>query len=341
MDRARVRGALLGTAVGDAIGLPFEGTGPRRVAKLAGAAPLRHRMWLGRGMISDDTEHSYIVAWALGAGGDFSGNLARGLRRWFLAAPPGVGLGTLRACLKLCLGWGPARSGVRTAGNGPAMRAPILGVLASEADLRRLVRDSTTITHTDPRAEEGALAVALAAHLSAHHLPDHPVRDLFSQVQAAVTGEELAGHLRTVAAALEAGDTPAALAQALGLERGGVTGYINHTVPVALFLWARGDDLPTAVEAAVRLGGDTDSVAAVVGGLVGARLGEDGIPAAWLEGIVDWPYHSARLRAMADAAAQGAPGPGLPFPPLCFLRNVFVFGPLAILHVLRRLLPPY
>lgn len=340
---SRVRGALLGTAVGDALGLPFEGLPPHRIARWLGArGTLRHRMWLGRGMISDDTEHAYLVAWALSVGGDFSHNLARGLRRWFLAAPPGIGLGTLRACLKLCLGVGPTRSGVFSAGNGPAMRAPILGVLADRTRLRALVHASTTLTHTDPRAEEGALAVALAAHLSAQHPASQPVRPLLAQVQEAVSGAELSAHLRTVAVALDTGQSPEALVAAMGLPgKAGVSGYINHTVPVALFLWARGGDLSDAIEDAIRLGGDTDSVAAIVGGLVGAHRGEAAIPPAWLDGMVDWPLHPARLRAMADAATRREAGPGLPFLPLCFLRNVFFFGPLAILHVLRRLLPPY
>jgi len=168
--KSAIFGSILGTAVGDAIGLPYEGLSPRRAARLLGE-PDRHRFFLGRGMVSDDTEHTCMVAQALVAAGDdvgaFSGQLARRLRLWLLGLPAGTGKATLRATLKLWLGFSPDRSGVFSAGNGPAMRSPVLGAAVEDLDLlRRLVRASARITHTDPKAEYGALAVALAARLA-------------------------------------------------------------------------------------------------------------------------------------------------------------------------------
>lgn len=65
-----ITGCLLGTAVGDAIGLPYEGLTRQRAARLLGA-PDRHRLLFGRGMVSDDTEHTCMVAQALiVSGGD-------------------------------------------------------------------------------------------------------------------------------------------------------------------------------------------------------------------------------------------------------------------------------
>lgn len=51
----KVIGSLLGTAVGDAIGLPYEGLSRRRALKLLGK-PTKHRLFFGKGMVSDDTE---------------------------------------------------------------------------------------------------------------------------------------------------------------------------------------------------------------------------------------------------------------------------------------------
>ena len=70
---------------------------------------------------------------------------------------------------KLCIGFPPSRSGIFSAGNGPAMRAAILGVYAAHDHdrLAELIQASTTLTHTDPDAEYGALAVALAAVFAA------------------------------------------------------------------------------------------------------------------------------------------------------------------------------
>src|SRR6185503_18526094 len=129
----------------------------------------RHRFLLGRGMVSDDTEHTLFVAQALLAHPDdpiaFQRCLAWKLRLWLLCLPAGIGLATLKAILKLWVGISPSRSGVWSAGNGPAMRSAIIGVYfaADPCQRRAFVSASTRLTHTDPKAETAALAVAEAA----------------------------------------------------------------------------------------------------------------------------------------------------------------------------------
>ena len=80
-----VAGCVWGTAVGDALGLPCEGLSPCRIAALFGGVPDTYRFAWGRGMVSDDTEHTLLVLHALAAsGGDgatFTKHLAQGLRR--------------------------------------------------------------------------------------------------------------------------------------------------------------------------------------------------------------------------------------------------------------------
>jgi len=118
-------GCLLGTAVGDALGLPYEGLSRRRGHKLLGE-PNRYRFFFRRGMFSDDTEHSCMVANAIllsqGNPQVFEEVLARQFRYWLAALPAGVGLETLRAIVRLWRGLPPSQSGVFSAGNGPAMR---------------------------------------------------------------------------------------------------------------------------------------------------------------------------------------------------------------------------
>lgn len=63
-------------------------------------------------------------------------------------------------------------------------------------------------------------------------------------------------------------------------------GYVVHTLEAALWVINRCDDYRTAALAAVNLGGDTDTTAAVTGGLAGALLGVEGIPEEWLANIV-------------------------------------------------------
>ena len=88
--QTHIVGSILGTAVGDAIGLPYEGLSRQRAKKLFGQ-PDRHRLLFGRGMISDDTEHTCMVAQALiGSGGDVSAfrrSLAWRFRFWMIALP--------------------------------------------------------------------------------------------------------------------------------------------------------------------------------------------------------------------------------------------------------------
>jgi ADP-ribosylglycohydrolase len=258
----RARSVLLGLAVGDALGLPWEGLGPDGVRADAQGWPT----FLGRGVVSDDTEHAYLTyrAWQA-SGGDverFRTELARGLRWWFLALPPGIGFGTARSLMKLCLGWSPLRSGSTSAGNGPAMRAPVLGVLVPEEDLAAWVEVSSLVTHRDPRAVEGPFVVACLARRTRDGVPK---RAALEQVLGAVQGPGLRARLHDVLAEEATG----AVVDRWGLQRG-VTGFIDDTVPVAVHLWLRHDDVSEAVREAVRLGGDTDTVAAIVGGLLGA-----------------------------------------------------------------------
>jgi ADP-ribosyl-[dinitrogen reductase] hydrolase len=132
----RYSGLLLGGAVGDALGLPAEGISRTRQLRMW-PGHLRHRFFLGQGMISDDTEHAFMTGQALlEAQGDverFRRALAWKLRWWFVALPAGVGLATARACIRLWLGVPPERSGVQSAGNGPAMRSAIIGAVFADA----------------------------------------------------------------------------------------------------------------------------------------------------------------------------------------------------------------
>jgi ADP-ribosylglycohydrolase len=248
-------GVIIGTAVGDAIGLPTEGMSRRRVRRLA-RGPLRHRLLFGRGMASDDTEHTCMVAQALLASGGEPGRFARSLgwrlRWWLLGLPAGVGKATARAILKLWLGFPPARSGVRSAGNGPAMRAAVLGVYCRPAEgprLAALVRESTRVTHTDPRAELGALAVAVAARYAADRQAGAIDPQEYLATLRAYTQDAELLHRVGIAATLAGRGAPLdELCAELGLSRG-LSGFIYDTVPVALFCFDHGERHPVFVRA--------------------------------------------------------------------------------------------
>lgn len=341
-------GVLVGTAVGDALGLPMEGLSARRQQRLF-PLPLRHRLVGRRGMVSDDTEHTFMLAQSLlespGDPAAFQRSLARRLRWWLASLPAGVGFATLRAILKLWVGIPPSRSGVFSAGNGPAMRTALLGVYFSDnAERRReFVRASTQITHRDPRAEIAALAVAETAAWMAERRDDAN-----ALLQTLVSLSGLAEWTTIVAklhTALFSDQLVADFARALGAERG-VSGYALQSVPVAICAALRHhDDFPSALTAAIACGGDTDTVGAIVGALVGARVGVAGIPASWRDGIAEWPRSLALLsRVGARLARQletpSASGPVSYFWPAIPLRNL-AFLTIVLAHGFRRLLPPY
>ena len=167
--------SLLGTAVGDSLGLPYEGLPAGRGLRLM-PLPLRQRMLFGRGFLSDDTIQSALVLRSLIRFPDdsarFRADLAKCLRMWFLSIPPGIGLSTIKACSRLCLGISPDRSGVRSAGNGAAMRSAVIGAFFHQAAAARIqfVEASATVTHTHPLAVQGSQLIALAA---AHEVAGH------------------------------------------------------------------------------------------------------------------------------------------------------------------------
>ncbi len=355
--RDRIAGSLLGTAVGDALGLPREGLSPGRAHRMFGG-DLQHALLFGRGMVSDDTEHTCFVAQALlSADGDldrFASALAWKLRLWMLGLPAGVGLGTARAIAKLWLGFGPSTSGVYSAGNGPAMRAAIIGVsCASEPDMcRAFVRTASRITHTDDRAARAAHLVAFAAAYAATRSPSDvdPLGFLRAAADEVVEDDqELGAIVDTMREHLRRGAGIREFAAALGQEDG-VTGYAYHSVPIALYGWLTNPtDFRAAVSEVVRLGGDADTTGAIVGGIVGAGVGASGIPSEWTDGLCEWPRSVAWLDALADrlarwspvGGADGAPGREVPlFWPALVPRNL-LFLAVVLGHGFRRLLPPY
>jgi len=352
LDRDAVVGCLLGQAVGDMMGLPAENLSARRIAKWFPKFD-RPRFLFGHGMGSDDTEHACMTANALlRSGGDrhrFRRSLAWRLRWWFLGVPAGIGKATLKACVKLWLGWPSHNSGVKSAGNGPAMRAALIGLVAPAEELTHFVTDATRLTHIDPMAEDGAAIVAgFARYARDPQLPQrcvHMVREMVKLAEKDGRFSPLWKHLQHVDIGLEFWMSVEEFASSLGLSRG-VTGYIAHTVPVAIYAFLRHpDDYRAAIESVIRCGGDTDTVAAITGALVGTRVGKAGIPTEWLDRWCDWPRSIRYIEKLGGRLAEGkwrtAPQPaiGLAWWAIPF-RNLFFFV-VVLCHVVRRMLPPY
>lgn len=352
----KIEGVLLGTAVGDAIGLPREGLSRRRAFRMYAGKPLRHKFFFGKGMCSDDTEHICMVAQALlSSQGDpekFARSLSWKLRFWLLAIPAGVGLATLKGICKLWLGFSPDKSGVHSAGNGPAMRSALLGMYAgNDIDyLKILVRASTRLTHVDERAEQGALAVALAAQYVSSRSPEEvDIAKLFKILDDHITNSELCNAFNQIHSALNENMSSESAAEIMGLHKG-ISGYIVYTVPMAMFCWLRNiNDFQAAVEDVVLLGGDTDTTGAITGALAGAAVGGSGIPQEWLENICEWPRSITWMRRLSkhifnqiehQVESDSNEKSVRYFWPGLIIRNI-IFLTIVLAHGLRRLFPPY
>jgi ADP-ribosyl-[dinitrogen reductase] hydrolase len=345
-------GCLIGTAIGDALGLPYEGMTAARASRMLGT-PDQFRFLFRRGMMSDDTEHSCMVAESLIESAfdvqQFEASFAKRLRWWLLGIPAGTGLATLRACLKLVIGVPSHRSGVCSAGNGPAMRAAIIGAAVEEpVKLRRLVHCSTRITHTDPRAEAGALIVAAAARISTR--AELPTADALFQFLKEMdfdfrdSAESLLALIEAAAASVNRHETTSTFATSIGAE-GFVSGFVNQTVPVSIHAWlSYPDDWKRAVQTVICCGGDADTTAAITGGIVGCRVGIDGIPMTLRHRFVDWPRSLKWLERLGQALVEPcgkSQHSVIRADYLALLLRNAVFVPTVLFHGFRRLLPPY
>jgi ADP-ribosyl-[dinitrogen reductase] hydrolase len=339
-----ILGCLLGTAVGDAIGLPTEGMSQEKARRFHRNG-LQHRLLFGKGMFSDDTEHTLMIATALIRHPDdahaFQRRFSRSLRWWLLALPAGVGISTTKAILRMWIGFSPMRSGIPSAGNGAAMRSAILGAcFASDPEKRRsMTLAACRLTHTGPRAEESAYLVSEAASLAAREVATPQVlEDLRDWVQS----QEMKERFASLEAALQRGDSVSDYATKIGCPKG-VSGFAPNSVAVALYAWLRHrGDYPRILTEVILCGGDTDSVAAIAGGIAGAEVGEKGIPATWIHDIWEWPRSTAYIRKLAEAITQKLEGKSVSPPKLAMwmiLPRNLLFLFVVISHGFLRLIP--
>jgi len=346
VSQSAIEGCILGTALGDAAGLKREGLSRDRAIWLHGSKPSPDLIF-GRGFCSDDTEHTVLIGCAMlesqGEPQRFERLMARSLRRWLITCPPGIGFGTLRAITKSFF-VSARKSGVNSAGNGPAMRSAILGVLANdESQLEDLVQRSTRITHADPRAGEGALLVAKAARFASRR-NGTDITNFIHQLAKTIEDDDLRGHFEAIEPGLRDGLTPFEFAEQRGWSKG-VSGFINHTVPAAIYCWAHSPkDFRAAVTNAILLGGDTDSVAAITGAICGAGVGTEELPSDWLKQLAEWPRTKKWMTDLAtrlhtDCQQQTVPTKAPSLHWFSTLARNLIFGVVVICLYFRRFIP--
>ncbi len=285
----RCAGCLLGLAIGDALGMPFEGMPAHRIRQQYGVVTdfLAGRE-LAAGQYTDDTKMMLCIAESIVERGRVDAeDIARRFVDWYDGGDlRGIGHTCLESILKLKSGVGWRQSGRQgnwAAGNGTAMRIAPVGIFDCH-DLQRLRDDcwATSIsTHNNSEAVAGATAVAYAiARLLTEEID--PQR-LLTDVVAFIGHSEVADKLQ-LARTLLSQHVPTGEA----LATLGTSGYVVETVASALYCFCRTPkDFVSTVSSAVMGGGDTDTTAAIAGAISGACNGVSNIPSHLVEAVED------------------------------------------------------
>lgn len=298
MNENRIKGALYGVAVGDALGAPLEFMNAEQIAKKYGTVTeMIGGGWLNvrPGEVTDDTQMSLAVAEGILAKPDSPcGEVGMRFIEWMASGPKDVG-NTCRSAILLTRSaivsgepntaetWFHSAkrtaeaSGGFGAGNGALMRTiyPALYYRRGK-EARRIANDIGRMTHWN---EESAQAIDLYVAM-VHVLTKSDFRNIEDcEAQLANTQyDEVELQYRDLAP----------------------TGYVVNSFGCALQCCRKAHTFEEAVVMAANLGGDADTIAAITGGLAGAYYGYDAIPQRWIDAL------PASLKAQLDRLAKAA-----------------------------------
>jgi ADP-ribosyl-[dinitrogen reductase] hydrolase len=281
----RAEGVLLGLACGDALGRPVEFRSPGAIEAEYGT--LREMIGNGThgkppGTITDDTEQALCIARSLVERGEFAPeDIAERFVAWCNGGPFDIGIMTADALGRIDCGvsWDSAGQDVweakpegSNAGNGSVMRCASLALaFADDWDpLQRVSRDSSRITHADPRCTHGCAAL----NLTIASLLDGDEQPLNSALEA--LSADAPESLRDVLEPIPDGIEASKLSN---------SGFVLDTLQTGLYHALTADDAETAIVSPVNEGGDTDTIGAVAGAIAGARFGASALPDRWTDSI--------------------------------------------------------
>lgn len=305
LDRAR--GALLGTAVGDALGAGYEFHPP-----LDPQVPVVFKATheFAAGEFTDDTAQTIAVALAASRS-DLRENLdevSKELHRWYVEDSRGIGIQTQKIFAEV----GDFSTAAdllqqsqvfvdthsKAAGNGSLMRttAVALPYLSDSEAVGKVAENVSALTHADIDCREACIIWSKAIRhailfenfdgiqLAINELPvfrQNFWNELFDEADSASDASVFSNN-----------------------------GWVIHAIQAAYkAIMSTATETPEhlklGIEAAVRVGNDTDTVAAIAGALLGARWGYSAIPSQWLEPLHGWPgYKEGDLVSLADQITE-------------------------------------
>jgi ADP-ribosylglycohydrolase len=323
---SRVRGMLLGGAVGDALGAAIEFSSLAAIRRLYGPEGITDyaHAYGGRGRWTDDTQMTLFTAEGLldarAAGARDSSGIVEHIwaayRRWYGTqtgnGPGGSGLAAIPSmhhrrapgatCVAALSGSQPGtvdRAINDSKGCGGVMRVAPIGMLD---DAYAVANAAAALTHGHPSGwlAAGALAVMVRRLLHGY--------DQSTAVAAGLAAVREDAEAIEVVEALEAAVAIAgsgAPRSAETVERLGEGWVAEETLAIAVYAFLVADDFDTAVRLGANHSGDSDSTASISGQLYGAYAGDDAIAERWLADL----ELRAEITELADRMTTAFPVP--------------------------------
>lgn len=301
----RARGALIGLAVGDAVGTTLEFK-PRDsggvLTDMIGGGPFG----LEPGVWTDDTSMALALGESLDECGGFNAaDLMNRFVDWWRNgnySPTGecfdIGITTRNALAKFERDGDPF-AGSRSpdaAGNGSLMRlspVAIWGVNAGEMAMREVARAQSSTTHAARTCLDACEAYSII-------LRGAILEGDFEKTLAGCGGMDLIQPIASIVSGSWRGKTRDEIAS---------SGYVAHSLEAALWCVGQGGNFREMVLRAANLGDDADTTAAITGQLAGALFGATGIPQGWLAKLAWYDRIESLADRLLEAASDAASEP--------------------------------
>ena len=339
---SRAYGALAGLALGDALGMPTQAMSPEQIRAVYGRitglvdgdASQPYAPGMPAGSVTDDTEQALLVASLLVRGRGSSsgrvaldaGEFAHALLAWEDSMIERGSLDLLGPSTKAALelvraGEDPLSVGGAGTTNGAAMRVTPIGIAMSTADPEAFadaVWSSCQVTHATRQGFQSAALVAAAVSMGIDwDTPSAP--DMTALLWKAVSYVDSLPErgawtpdpdvVAATRRAMQLVANPASSSLECLVEQVGTSVASAQAIPMAFALLAR-DPSPQALLDAANIGGDTDTIGAIAGAILGAALGEQVLPADSLSMIeevshLNLPSVALELLELRDQALVG------------------------------------
>lgn len=268
---------MIGLAIGDSLGAPFEGLSRFDIRRMGGVKDFTREP-----IVTDDTLLSILVAESIIECGFISGREIS--RKFVLNEDILRGLGPTTTYALKMIKLNPDYVSKTGTTNGAAMRAPPIGLACNDERMIEKTVEASLVTHGTDVALSGACSISFA--IDAAIREDAKKDDV---IDACIMGAKMGGEYGVKTRSLRI-DERITLALSTSIENlpevigNGI--QTDEAVPSAISIFYSSKNFVDAVINAVNLGGDTDTITSMTGAISGAFYAD--IPKEWMNRMKDW-----------------------------------------------------